>query len=115
MAIIYKGGEIIVFSDRTKRIYSLYTTSYVFVIFLPRTKVAGRSLYFFSPASRGGLSKPVFTTRETLAHMLEPGSAVSGVGGRVSGNIDRFDHIQNRLGTSAQHLLCIKVHNTCCA
>ncbi|KAF2367266.1 hypothetical protein FHG87_001975 [Trinorchestia longiramus] len=46
------------------------------VIFSHRTKVSGRSLYFFSPATRGGLSKPVFTTRETLAHMLEPGSSM---------------------------------------
>ncbi|XP_047735745.1 cell wall protein DAN4-like [Hyalella azteca] len=44
------------------------------VVFSHRTKVAGRSLYFFSPATRGGLSKPVFTTRETLAHMLDPGA-----------------------------------------
>ncbi|KAK4307827.1 hypothetical protein Pmani_020431 [Petrolisthes manimaculis] len=35
------------------------------------TKVGGRSLFFFSPASRGGLTKPVFTTREKLTHIMD--------------------------------------------
>ncbi|XP_071550230.1 uncharacterized protein [Panulirus ornatus] len=42
------------------------------VVFSHKTKVAGgRSLYFFSPASRGGLTKPVFTTREKLTALLD--------------------------------------------
>ncbi|XP_042204905.1 uncharacterized protein LOC121854353 [Homarus americanus] len=44
------------------------------VVFSHKTKVGGRSLYFFSPASRGGLTKPVFTTREKLTPLLD-GSA----------------------------------------
>ncbi|XP_066960261.1 uncharacterized protein [Macrobrachium rosenbergii] len=41
------------------------------VVFSHKTKVCGRSLYFFSPASRGGLTKPVFTTREKLTPLLD--------------------------------------------
>ncbi|KAK3867804.1 hypothetical protein Pcinc_026764 [Petrolisthes cinctipes] len=41
------------------------------VVFSHKTKVGGRSLFFFSPASRGGLTKPVFTTREKLTHIMD--------------------------------------------
>ncbi|XP_063844762.1 uncharacterized protein LOC135091241 isoform X1 [Scylla paramamosain] len=41
------------------------------VVFSHKTKVGGRSLYFFSPATRGGLTKPVFTTREKLTPLLD--------------------------------------------
>nr|XP_045610433.1 uncharacterized protein LOC123765752 [Procambarus clarkii] len=41
------------------------------VVFSHKTKVGGRSLYFFSPAARGGLTKPVFTTREKLISILD--------------------------------------------
>nr|XP_053641280.1 LOW QUALITY PROTEIN: uncharacterized protein LOC128694929 [Cherax quadricarinatus] len=41
------------------------------VVFSHKSKVGGRSLYFFSPACRGGVTKPVFTTREKLTPILD--------------------------------------------
>ncbi|XP_042878933.1 uncharacterized protein LOC122257602 isoform X1 [Penaeus japonicus] len=77
------------------------------VVFSHKTKVGGRSLYFFSPASRGGLTKPVFTTREKLTPLIDgptqddeeeaddaygsgsPGRRTSGVGGVGGGAAGR--------------------------